>query len=99
MDENVKYVKVFTPYHERHHMSCFFYYTDELGELPFGTVVQTSMKIGVIIDPDVPDDKLPKTTIYCLDGIATEKQEKLMEKEWWSVIKELHSRMTEIENQ
>lgn len=99
MDENVKYVKVFTPYHERHHMSYFFYYTDELGELPFGTVVQTSMKIGVIIDPDVSEDKLPKTTIYCLDGIATEKQEKLMEKEWWSVIKELHSRINEIENQ
>ena len=57
------------------------------------------MKIGVIIDPDVPEDKIPNTTIYCIDGLATEKQEKLMEKEWWSVIKELHSRINEIENQ
>lgn len=97
MDENVKYVKVFTPYHERHHLSYFFYYTDELGELPFGTVVQTSMMVGIIIDPDVAEEKLPKAVINCLDGLATEKQQKLIEKEWWSVIKELHNRMSELE--
>ena len=97
MDENVKYVKVFTPYHERHHLSYFFYYTDELGELPFGTVVQTSMMIGIIIDPDVPEERLPKAVINCLDGLATEKQQKLIEKEWWNVIKELHNCMSELE--
>lgn len=97
MDENIKYVKVFTPYHERHHLSYYFYYTDELGELPFGTAVQTSMKLGVIIDADVPEDRLPNAGINCLDGLATEKQKKLIEKEWWSVIKELHNRMSEME--
>lgn len=97
MDENIKYVKVFTPYHERHHLLYFFYYTDELGELPFGTVVQTSMKIGIIIDPDIPEERLPKAVINCLDGLATEKQQKLIEKEWWSVIKELHDCINKFE--
>lgn len=98
MDENVRYVKVFTPYHKWHHLSYFFYYTDELGELPFGTVVQTSMDIGIIIDPDVPEEKLPNVDKVCLYGLGTEQQEKLIEKQWWSIIKELHNRMNDIEN-
>lgn len=97
MEENIRFVKVFTPYHERHHLSYFFYYTDELGELPFGTVVQTSMSIGIIIDENVPEEKLPKVNFSCLYGVADEKQVKIIEKQWWNVIKEIHSQMNEIE--
>ena len=100
MEENIRYVRVFTPYHNRHHLSYFYYNTDELGELKFGTTVQTSMNIGIIIDSDVPEDKLPRTPyILPLDGLATDKQIKLIEKEWWSVIKELHNCINKMERQ
>ncbi len=93
MDKNVRFIKVFTPYHEWHHTSYFGYYTDKFGELPFGTVVQTSMGLAVIIDPDVPKEKLPNADIFSIDGPANEKQIKKIEKEWWRVIREIHTRL------
>lgn len=93
MDKNVRYVKVFTPYNEWYHTSYFGYHTEKFGELPFGMVVQTSMGVAVIIDPDVPEEKLPDADIYSIYGPANKKQIKKIEKEWCSVIMEIHTRL------
>ena len=51
------------------------------------------MKLAVIIDPDVPEEKLPNADIYSIDGLANEKQIQMIDKQWWSVIKEIHNYM------
>ncbi len=98
MDENIRFVKVFTPYHEWHHTSYFGYDTNVFGELPFGTVIQTRMRVAIIIDPDVPEETLPNADIYFIDGLANEKQIQMINKQWWSVIQEIHNSMTRHSN-
>ena len=54
MQDTTRFVKVFIPYNQYNHVAYCFYYTDELGELPFGTFVRTSLGVGVIIEENIP---------------------------------------------
>ena len=94
MEESIRYVKVFVPYSLYHHTAYYFYYVDELGELPFGTFVKTSLGVGVIIDADVTEEKLPDVDMRCIEELATEKEEKKIKKDWWNTILEIHNSLS-----
>ena len=95
MEEEIKYVRVFTPYHKYHHEATFFYYVDELGELPFGTAVLTTMGFGVIIDADIPAETVQLRRIYCLERLASEEEIKLIQKDWWNTVVHIAEKITD----
>ena len=94
MENTTRFVKVFVPYNLYHHVAHYFYYTDELGELPFGTFVRTSLGVGVIINADVAGDALPNVDMRCIEELATEKEEKKIKKDWWNTILEIHNSLS-----
>ncbi len=95
MEENIRYIKVFTPYHEYYREGYFVYDVDELGKLSFGTVVETSMGFGIIIDENVPDEKVPPkiTRIKYIEQVASEKNSKAVKTQWWNIILEIHGEL------
>lgn len=95
MEDEIKYVRVFTPYHKYHHEATFFYYIEELGELPFGTVVLTSMGIGVIIEADIQKENIQLRTVRCLDGLAGDAEVKIIQKDWWNTIVRIAQKFVE----
>ena len=96
MEDTTRFVKVFVPYNTYNHVAYYFYYTDELGELPFGTFVRTSLGLGVIIKENIPETELPNIDIRCIECLATEKEEKKIKKDWWNTILDIHQSLKHI---
>lgn len=90
MEDTTRFVKIFIPYNQYNHVAYYFYYTDELGELPFGTFVRTSLGVGVIVEENIPEENLPNIDIRCIEYLATEKEEKTIKKDWWDIILNIH---------
>ena len=74
MEDTTRFVKVFVPYNTYNHVAYYFYYIDELGELPFCTFVRTSLGLGVIIEDNIAEKTLPNIDILCIEFLATEKE-------------------------
>ncbi len=96
-EEQIVAIKVFTPNHPYHHTAYYGYDEANYGRLRFGEMVLTSMGVGVIIEDDVSDEKLPMCGIDEIFRLANEKEKKQMERSWWNVILEIHQRLKEQE--
>ena len=96
MADTTRFVKVFIPYNQYNHIAYSFYYTDELGELPFGTFVRTSLGVGVIIKENIPEEKPPNIDIRYIEFLETEKEEKMIKKDWWDIILDIHQSLKDI---
>lgn len=92
-EEDIKYIKVFTPYNQYNHVAYYAYDAKEYGVLKFGTVVKTSMGVGAIIDTDVDENKLPNVNIVDIYRLANEKEVKLFNKDWWQHILEISDKI------
>ena len=89
----IRFIKVFVPYHPNYHEAYYLYAVNEYGELPFGTMVLTSMGGGVIIEEDIPEEKLPNVDVYEIIGLADARTIKKIEKDWWTTILKIHEKM------
>lgn len=93
--EEIMFIQVFVPYSPYHHFAYYAYDVSEYGKLEFGSVVVTSMGIGIIVQDDVPEDKLHNMNIVDIYRIANSKEEKTIRKDWWDDILKIHSILNE----
>lgn len=92
-DDVIRLIKVFVPYSQYYHEAYYLYAVNEYGELPFGTMVQTSMGAGVIIEEDIPEEKLPNIDIREISGLADARTIRKVEKDWWTTILRIHEKL------
>lgn len=95
MEERIKFIKVFVPYGQYHHLAYYAYDENEYGKLKFGTAVMTSLGAGIIVREDVPEDNLRNMNIVDIYRPANPKEEKAIHKDWWDVFLEIHSILNE----
>jgi len=96
-EDIIRFIKVFVPYAQYHHEAYYLYAVNELGELPFGTIVLTSMGAGVIIEEDIPEESLPNIDILEINGLADQRTIKKVEKDWWTTILKIHEKLKSLE--
>lgn len=94
MEEAFVFVRVFVPYVDYNHSAIFGYDKNIYGNLSFGTAVHTSRGVGIIID-EIPEEEVPNITVYSIDRLATEKETKLIARDWWDIVKFIHNKMLE----
>lgn len=90
IEEEIRYIRVFVPYAQYNHTACFEYDVQAYGELEFGAVVLTSMGVGAVIDPDISEERLGNYEIKPIFRMATEKEKKKFDKDWWQPILEIN---------
>ena len=55
-DNVLRYILVFTPYHPYYHVAYYSYAPEKYGTLSFGTVVRTTMGVGIVVKEDISKD-------------------------------------------
>lgn len=95
MEEKIVFIQVFVPYAQYHHLAYYAYDENEYGRLKFGIAVMTSLGAGIIVNEDVPDEKVCNMNIIDIFRLASPKEEKTINKEWWDVFLEMHSTLKE----
>lgn len=96
LDEEIKYIRVFVPYAQYNHMAYYAYDVKKYSDLKFGAVVLTSMGMGIVIDHDVAEECLGYYEVKAIVRLATEKEIKRFDKEWWQPILEICERMKSV---
>ena len=95
MEEQFEFILVFTPYYQYHHLAYYAYDKNIYGDLPLETVVSTTLGYGIIVQKNIPEDKLPNINIIDINSVASEKITKQIKKEWWDTILTIHNLLNE----
>ncbi len=96
MKENIRYIKVFTPYNTySRHSEYYAYDVNEHGELPFGCVVETFDGLAVIIDENVAKEDVASHVKLVRDiyNVAPEKNAGMIIDQWWNIVLEIHEQL------
>lgn len=97
LEEEIRYIRVFVPYAQYNHIAYYAYDVNEYGKLEFGAVVLTSMGVGAVIDPDVAEESPGNFEVKQIFRMATEKETKKFNKDWWQPILQIYECMNRAE--